>query len=69
MTYALVSGQFPWYHDNKDMCANKIKYSDLKFPEEASKCSAAKQKIKQRKRKKKLKSLFCVFFAYYYHSM
>ena len=36
MAYALVSGEFPWYSRSPDACGQMIKYSELKFPEEAS---------------------------------
>lgn len=34
MAFALVSGEFPWFSKNSDICGNMIKYSDLKFPQE-----------------------------------
>ncbi|CAM9822843.1 unnamed protein product [Ectocarpus sp. 6 AP-2014] len=34
MAFALVSGQFPWYSDSKDVCGQMIKYSPLQFPKE-----------------------------------
>lgn len=36
MAFALVSGQFPWYSDSKDVCGQMIKYSPLQFPKEVS---------------------------------
>lgn len=36
MAYALVSGEFPWYSESRDVCGQMIKYTPLKFPEEAS---------------------------------
>lgn len=37
MAFALVAGEFPWYSGVRDICGNMIKYSELKFPQEASK--------------------------------
>lgn len=34
MAYALVSGEFPWYSESRDVCGQMIKYTPLKFPEE-----------------------------------
>eukprot|EP00752_Nemacystus_decipiens_P001784 g1724.t1 len=34
MAYALVSGEFPWYSDSRDVCGQMIKYTPLRFPEE-----------------------------------
>ncbi|CAN0080546.1 unnamed protein product [Ectocarpus sp. 12 AP-2014] len=34
MAFALVSGQFPWYSDSKDVYGQVIKYSPLQFPKE-----------------------------------
>ncbi|CAM9445168.1 unnamed protein product [Ectocarpus fasciculatus] len=34
MAFALVSGQFPWYSDSKDVCGQMIKYTPLQFPKE-----------------------------------
>lgn len=36
MAYALVGGEFPWYSTSRDVCGQMIKYSELKFPQEAS---------------------------------
>lgn len=36
MAFALVSGQFPWYSDSKDVCGQMIKYTPLQFPREVS---------------------------------
>lgn len=38
MAYALIAGEFPWYSGSRDVCGQMIKYSELKFPEEASIC-------------------------------
>lgn len=37
MAYALVSGEFPWYSESRDVCGQMIKYTPLKFPEEVRK--------------------------------
>lgn len=34
MAYALVSGEFPWYSESRDVCGQMIKYTPLRFPEE-----------------------------------
>lgn len=33
MAYALVSGEFPWYSESRDVCGQMIKYTPLRFPE------------------------------------
>ena len=34
MAYALVSGEFPWYLESRDVCGQMIKYTPLRFPQE-----------------------------------